>query len=489
MANWLTRVLPSWAKRSTEGAYRPGPYLIDGGWLSAASGRFVNWWQNGASLTYGESNAMVEACIGAYSQTVAMCPGDHWRTLENGGRERVTTSALSRVIRRPNDYQSISDFLLNLTRTLYERGEAFAYAPRDGNREIYELHLMSLGAPLIGVDGSIYYSLGGNEIVERRFDFSIPIPARDVLHVRLHTMRGRPLKGLSPILATVLERAMAGAALNQQVAFYLNQARPSFMLETDQKLDAQQTADLRARWNDQTQGENAGGTPILAWGLKAKPVTIDANDSRLADMLKITDQSIALAFRMPLQILGIGGTPFASTEALMSSWKASGLGFALNHIEEAIGNLFRLKGQPDEYLEFDTEALLRSNFKEMIEGLAKSTISGIHSSDEARNKIGLASTPGGHGKMPRVQQQVVPLDWHEKNPAAPPVAPPSKASDGDAEPKDGDGDSDAARSLRGLRRRAMLARHVGLSAAPLDGHPLMIEHHVAGEPAVAELIG
>src|SRR5688572_6953016 len=113
--------------------------------------------------------------------------------------------------------------------------------------------------------------------------------------------------------------------------FYLNQARPSFMLETDEKLTAEQTTALRARWDEQTKGENAGGTPILTWGLKAKPVATNANDAQLAEMLKLADQNVALAFRMPLQVLGIGGTPFASTESLMAAWKATGLGFALNH--------------------------------------------------------------------------------------------------------------------------------------------------------------
>lgn len=417
--------------RAAEGAYRPGPYLIDGpngGWLSAAAGKFMNWWQLGYSPNpYETSSAMVEACVSAYAQTVAMCPGDHWRTTPDGGRERVTNSALARVLRRPNDYQSISDLLLNLTRRVYEIGEGFGVAIRNDRSEAAELHLMRYGYPVIGEDGSVFYRLAGNEIAERRFDFSAPIPARDVLHVRLHTPQ-HPLKGVSPILATVLERAMAGAALSQQITFYVNQARPSFMLETDEKLTAQQTEDLRERWNKQTQGENAGGTPILAWGLKAKPVSMSPADARLADMLKITDQSIALAFRMPLQVLGVGDTPFASTEALMSSWKASGLGFALNHIEEALGNLFRLKGQPDEYLEFDTEALMRSNFKDRVEGLARGVISGIYAPDEARNREGLPSVPGGVGKEPRVQQQVVPLSYGAKmqppdpnNPATPPA--------------------------------------------------------------------
>lgn len=420
-------------RKATEGSYRPGPYLLNDGWLSAKAGKFWNWWQMGYDVhPYGDSSAMVEACISAYAQTVAMCPGDHWLTTPDGGRQRVTTSALSRVLHAPNDYQSISDFLMNLTRRLYERGEAFAYAGARNNRqEIAELHIMAYGQAMVGSDGSIYYYLSGNEIAERRFDLSMPVPARDVLHVRLHTPHD-PLKGVSPILATVLERAMAGAALNQQVSFYLNQARPSFMLETDQQLTKEQTEQLRQRWNEQTQGENAGGTPILSWGLKAKPVSISPADARLADMLKITDQSIALAFRMPLAVLGIGDTPFASTEALMSSWKASGLGFCLNHIEEALGLLFRLKGQPEEYLEFDTKALMRSNFKELIEGLAKSATSGIHSSDEARNEIGLPSSPGGIGKEPRVQQQVVPLsygfDMKPPEKTAPAPAGPDPAS-------------------------------------------------------------
>jgi HK97 family phage portal protein len=435
MAGWLARAFQS-LRRSGEGGYRAGPYLLSDGVLPASAGRFLNFWQNGYSLRpSGECSAMVEACVSAYAQTVAMCPGDHWRKLENGGRERVAGSALSRVIRRPNDYQSISDFLLNLTRRLYSHGEAFALATRNDRGEIAELHLMRSGSAMVAQDGSIFYGLSGNEVVERRFDLSFPIPARDVLHVRLHTPN-HALKGVSPILSTALEQALAGAALNQQVAFYINQARPSFMLETDEKLTREQARELRAGWDEQTKGEGAGGTPILAWGLKAKPVTTTANDAQLAELLKMSEQNVALAFRIPLQILGIGGTPFASTEALMSAWKASGLGFALNHIEEAFGLLFRLRGMPDEYVEFDTKALMRSNFKELIEGLSRSAISGIHSSDEARNELDLPVTPGGHGAMPRVQQQVVPLSYWTTMPPAQPASASPTPSDEDADAAD-----------------------------------------------------
>jgi HK97 family phage portal protein len=450
--NALRNLLP-WVKKEAEGTYRPGPYALSDGWLSATAGRLLNFWQAGYSLTpYGEASAMVEACISAYAQTVAMCPGDHWRKQTNGGRERVNTSALSRILRKPNDYQSISDLLLNLTRRLYSDGEAFALAIRNNRGEIEELHLMRYGYPMVAVDGSIFYQVSGNDIVEHRFILGNPIPARDVLHVRLHTPR-HPLKGESPIVSTVLERAMAGAALNQQVSYYINEARPSFMLETDQQLTVDQVKQLRESWDAQTKGEGAGGTPILAWGLKAKPVTGKAADAQLADLLKMTDQNVALAFRMPLQVLGIGTSMPGSTEQLMQLWIASGLGFCLNHIEEAMGNLFGLKGLPDEYLEFNTSALLRSAFKDRIEAVARGVISGIFAPDEARDEFDLPAVPGGHGKEPRVQQQVVPLSYGTEmkppNPNAAPAAAP--AADNSPDPVEdeppADEETDEARAF------------------------------------------
>ena len=97
---------------------------------------------------------MVEACISAYSQTIAMCPGDHCRTNNKGGRERCKTSALSRLLRYPNDYQSASDFMLNLVRWLYSEGNAYAYAERNARYEVDQLHLMNpfMSRPYLGED-------------------------------------------------------------------------------------------------------------------------------------------------------------------------------------------------------------------------------------------------------------------------------------------------------------------------------------------------
>ena len=417
MANALTRIFDRLVGKA-EGQTHSPPYIlpVTGGWLGS-EGTSWNWWQKGYNVRpFGTVNAMVEACVSAYSQTLAMCPGDHWRSNDKGGRDRVTNSALSRILREPNDYQSISDFLLNIVRDLYLYGNAYALCLRNDRYEIDELHpmLASLCWPQVAPDGSIFYSLGGNFIIENRLGeaFLPYVPARDVLHIKLHSNQQsqyHPLMGVSPLVSAALDIATGDAIKAQQLQFFTNQARPSFVLTTDQVLSKDQVEALRKRWDDQSTGLNAGGTPILTGGLKPQLINIRSRDAQIAEVLKMTDQDIALVFRIPFALLGIGGAPHGSTEVLMTEWVASGLGFCLNHVEEAFGQTFGLDGQPDDYVEFNTEALLRSAFKDRIVALKEGVTGGIFSPNEARNKEGLSDV--AEGDMPRVQQQMVPLNF------------------------------------------------------------------------------
>jgi len=440
MANFLQRIASALvSKAAGEGEVHPGPYYlpVTGGWLPADAP--WNFWQSGIDPSSGASSAMVEACLSAYSQTIAMCPGDHWKLNDKNGRDRVSTSALSRILRYPNSYQSPSDFMLNLTRSLYADGNAYALALRNDRYEISELHLMDprQSYPQIAVTGDIFYTLAGNDIIDRQTKDSLLVPARDVLHVRLNATRRRhpfPLVGDSPVAAALQDIATSNAMTAQQIQFYQNQARPSTVLVTDLLLDKDQVQFVRDRWNEQSKGLNAGGTPILTAGLKPYVLSTPSKDAELAEMMKLTDQKIALAFRVPLAILGIGGTAYSSTELLMQSWIASGLGFAINHIEDAFGVLFQLKGQPQEYVEFDTKALLRSAFNVRIAALAQAVQGGIMAPNEARAEESLEEVE--YGDEPRVQQQVVPLSAAAAIPAAPgPGAPPGTPPGGAIEAK------------------------------------------------------
>jgi HK97 family phage portal protein len=455
--------VPAVTIKAAEGEVQPGPWLlpVTGGWLPVGIGDTWNWWQRGFNVeAFSSPTAVVGACVAAYSQTVAMCPGDHWKVRGDGGRDRVTTSALARILKAPNSYQTISDFMLNITRCLYEDGNAYALALRNNRFEITELHLMNprSSAAMMAGTGDIFYNLSGNIIVDHMLSTTF-VPARDVLHIKLHTYDYNPLRGISPLVVAAKDVAANNAMLDQQISFYMNQARPSTVLSTDMILDATQVQALRDRWDEQSRGLATGGTPILTAGLKPVPLGMNSVDAQLAEIMKMSEQHIALAYRIPLAILGIGNTNLGSTEALMQGWLSTSLGFCLNHIEEAFGRLFGLGGYPDEYMELNTDALLRSAFKERVDSFARGVQGGIFEPNYARAEFGLPAVE--YGDEPRVQQQVVPLSAAAGIPTAPgPASQPSAARVEVSTPKDF---VDVRRSLQ-RRFRSSLERQQQLRA-------------------------
>ena len=110
------------------------------------------------------------------------------------------------------------------------------------------------------------------------------MPQRDVLHIRLHSVRHRfpvPLVGESPVASVYGDIGVTSAIATQQLKFYLNEARPSAVLSTDLQLDKDQVQALRDRWDEQTKGRTGGrrhADPHL--GLKgASWVSNNAKDS------------------------------------------------------------------------------------------------------------------------------------------------------------------------------------------------------------------
>jgi HK97 family phage portal protein len=413
--------------KAAEGEYRPGPYNlpVTGGWLP--DGASLNWWQAGHNPVYQNSpSSMVSGCVSAYAQTVAQLPAEVWRATGNGGRVRIYNVAAARTLSKPNWYQTSSDLILGLVDQLYRTGNAYLLGIRNARFEVESVHQFDslVSYPRLASNGELFFSLYGNSIIEQILEpGDLIVPARDVCHLKLRTVRQRypmPLVGESPIVDAYGSLGLASAITNQQTAFFNNSARPSGVLSTDLILDKDQVQALRDRWNEQSRGMAAGGTPILTSGLKVSPWGVGGKDSELAEIMKLTNEQIALCFRVPLQILGIGGPgtqTYASAEMLYRSWRSSGLGFCLNHVEEALNTFFGLSGYPDCFIAFNTDELLRSDAKSRMEALSAGVTSGIVSPNEARNSEGFDSVE--YGDEPRMQAQCVPLSASAAIPTAP----------------------------------------------------------------------
>src|SRR5215471_19229000 len=238
--------------KAVEGQPRSGPFHlpVTGGWLSADAGQYQNWWQLGLSPTGAERSAVVEHCIALYAETAASLPGAHWRRNARGGRTRVQKSALSRILHRPNDYETASSFILNAVHSLYREGNTFALALRNSRFEVESLHLMNprMSGPLVAETGDVFFRLAGNHVIDRMFgDSQLVVPARDVLHIKLHSSHRypHPLVGETPLTAAMMDIAVGNAFAQQQIQFLQNQARPSAVLSTDMLLDKDQAQQIR----------------------------------------------------------------------------------------------------------------------------------------------------------------------------------------------------------------------------------------------------
>lgn len=461
-----------------EGKPHDGPWTVmnPSGYLPADWKEWNFWQLDHDPLPFNRRlPAVVEACVAAYATTIAQCPAVHWRALPNGGRERVSNSALARILKTPNEYQSFSDFIYNQVRQLYLTGNTYALAERNARFEVGSLHPFdsSKSKPLVGAERSIFYELAGNDIIEGGRDLAntwnggggwdydnttvgagnlfgyvgadgqpsrLIVPARDCLHMKMETKPDKPLEGLPPLRHAVIATAVQNAIGSQLINLFANANRMPGVVETDLNFTEEQVKQLRSRINEAWRGVNNldSGPPILTNGLKFHGIALNAKDAELAAIMKMSQDEIFMVFGVPPAILGLTDrATFSSTEALMQFWLSRGLGFALNHIETAFDQFFGLKGWPDEYVEFDTQALQRVAFKDRIEALTRGVQGGIFAPNEARKMEDLGAAEAGD--EPRVQQQVVPLSAWNITPASAPApdAPPSApAPDATAEPID-----------------------------------------------------
>jgi HK97 family phage portal protein len=465
MGQTLARLITPRARANPagEGNWHPGPYTVNGGWLPSAWGQYLNFWQMDYDPLPIPSNSIVEACTWAYIRAIAQLPGYHKAELGNGGTETITTSALSRILRAPNPYQTPSDFLVHLIRSLLLAGNSYWIAQRNDRNEVTALHWTDprgCRPRTVAVSGQAYqevfYEISDNPLlnIETFGRYGVVVPARDVLHLKLATPR-HPLIGETWLTALALEIASRAAMGQTAATFSQNMSRPSGVLQTDLTLTKAQVDELRERWNAQAAGMNAGGVPILTSGLKFEPISMSNEDAQVIEQLKLTDRSICAVFGVPPMLIGIAdGTGVKSAEAQMSEWLASGLGWLINHIEVAFDQFFGLDVVPAgrEWTEYDTRILLRANFKERMEGLARGVQSGVLAPNEGRALEGYKAAEDGD--EPRMQQQMVPLSAWDKAPPAPPGLPAPAPPAGDN--PDDQADPQAQRALKAFQLRQHL---------------------------------
>lgn len=394
------------------------------------------WWQKGVSSRADASaSTAAYACVNILAGEIASLQVAHWQVGAGGSRVKRTDTAVARLLRKPNPYQRRPDFWLWIVPQLLFCGTAYAIATRNGRFEIEALHTQPQNAVMPRVDretGAVFYQ--ASDFGDGLFAPADKIiPQRNVLALRLNASR-HPLLGETPIQAYAASAAAGTTIQAQAASIVANMGRPNGVLTTEQTLTKEQRREMEQRWHELTSGTNAGKTPALSNGVKFESTVMSAVDAELIETYKLTVRDIAMAYRVPLFMLGdLEKLTFTNIESQMRLFYQSGLRFYIEYIESALNDLFGLDGE-SEYIEFDLESgLLRSDLVTRMEAYAKGVQGGIMAPNEARRAEQLPPVKGGDQVF--VQQQMIPVAIAAEKKAEPATPPPATpAPEAPAEP-------------------------------------------------------
>ncbi len=381
----------------------------------------IGWWQEDKRPRHYGHNATVEACVLAYAHAMAMCPIHVIEDQDNGEEKKITGTNTERVLNNPNPYQTRLLFMVDMVRSVFYEGNAYAVATRDDRNTISRLDLMNPRNTrgILEPESQFIFYYANPKMNTPNFDVmsdeSRVFMSRDVAHLRVQTGNDN-LVGVSPLQYALNSSQANSAIVGHQGAFFTNQTRPSGIISTDQVLTPEQMAQLQERWDQKSKGINSGGVPILSGGLKFQPMSLSSEDAQLVESYKLTVADISRVFRVPLPLINdMTGATYNNTAMLMSHFLSYGLGFMMALVEAELSKLFGLS-ERNRRLKFDVSVLLRMDMESKAKAYGQLVNDKIMSLDEARKPFGLAPVQGGYGALPIVQMQDVPIDhWDNLN--------------------------------------------------------------------------
>ena len=300
--------------------------------------------------------------------------------------------------------------------------------------------------PLVAENGEVFYDLNSDHLSELKDP--IIVPAREIIHDRFNCFF-HPLVGLSPIFANGLA-AMQGLSIQDGSAkFFANGSRPGGVLTAPGSIGDETAARLKAYWDSNFSGANAGKVAVLGDGLKYEQMATKAVDAQLIEQLKWSAEVVCSTYHVPPYKIGIGAQPtYNNVQALNTEYYSQCLQVLIESIELCLDE--GLATGETLGTEFDLDNLLRMDSVTQMSVLKEGVSAGLLSPDEGRAKLDRKPVEGGG--TPYLQQQNYSLaalakrdaqaDPFSKEPADPAAVPTPPAND----------NAEAARALLAMKK-------------------------------------
>lgn len=263
-------------------------------------------WSQGKQLKAYSKSLYVFACVSKIARKTASIDWELYRIKNKAGDklEIFSHDALN-LLYRPNPFQTKTEFYEKYMINKLLAGENFVLKVRSGGPGTKVTELWNLRPDLMRViiDANDPRLIKGYEF--NRSDKNVVFAPEDIIHDAYPS----PLDefgGLSALSSASVRVDTEEFASKYQSNFFRNNARPDFLVMSDNKINSDQKEEIKTGWEKRHKGkENAGRGAFLEGGLKYQQVSISQREMDYIESMKFTRDDILVAFSVPKPIVAI----------------------------------------------------------------------------------------------------------------------------------------------------------------------------------------
>lgn len=366
-----------------------------GGWWPMIKEAYSGAWQKNDTWTNDTvlAHYAVYACVTLIANDIGKLRQRLMKLDDNGIWKETTSPSFSPVLKKPNSYQNHVQFKQWWQTSKLINGNAYALKKRDQRGVVVGLYLLDpcRVLPLVTDNGLVYYQLSSDNL--NRIGDGITVPASEIIHDRMNCLF-HPLVGVSPLYAAAQAACQSLKMQNDSSTFFANGARPGGILSAPGAISDETAARLKAHWDSNYTGQNAGKVAVVGDDLKFQQMKMSATDSQLIEQFKLTAEMVCTAFHVPPSKVGVSTAATGTTAAQENQkYYSDCIQVLAEEYEACMDDGLAL---PEKYgVELDVDGLLRMDMGALVETLAAGVKGGVMTPNYALRRLNQPPVEGG----------------------------------------------------------------------------------------------
>jgi HK97 family phage portal protein len=302
------------------------------------------------------SISMVWSCVKILSESLSGLP---LKLYDEAAGTRTMVKSKDRelkLLRKPNPYMTLLNFLKFVVVNMALRGNAFALIERNRNGEAIGFVPLDCNTVTIDTDDELIYWVTPKD--GDRF----PVSPENMLHFKLFSLDG--IVGLSPIEYQAETMGLAKAGQQWSSRFMRKGGFTGGYVIYEQFLTKVQQAQVMEKFPDVRQGDvdDIGKMAILQGNPKIVPAGLSQKDAQFIESQQFQEEALAGIYGVPLWLANRAGKTSimgSNLEQQLTGFITFGLKPYIDAVEDEFNDKVYRKNS--RFVEFTVEGLLRAD--------------------------------------------------------------------------------------------------------------------------------